>query len=69
MIQVFLLDIECLKDNFDYLLGKMSLQRQNKIKSYSFNDDKLRSLGAGILIDYGLNIYGLSRNQRKRFIF
>lgn len=63
MIQVFLLDIECLKDNFDYLLGKMSLQRQNKIKSYSFNDDKLRSLGAGILIDYGLNIYGLSRNQ------
>ncbi len=63
MIQVFLLDIECLKDSYDYLFCKMPLQRQNKIKSYSFNDDKLRSLGAGILIDYGLNLYGLSRNQ------
>ena len=63
MIQVFLLDIECLKDRYDYLFLKMPLQRQNKIKSYSFSDDKLRSLGAGILIDYGLNLNNLSRNQ------
>lgn len=40
-------------------IARLSPSRQAKIKSFRFEEDRLLSLGAGLLMDYGLRQYGL----------
>ncbi len=43
--------------------GHLSESRQNKIRQLRFREDKLLSLGAGLLLDMGLREYGLSERE------
>jgi 4'-phosphopantetheinyl transferase len=61
MIKTYLLNIEGLFDDklFQDNFNIMSTYRQNKIRNYKFRIDQNLSLGAGILLNYGLQQYGL----------
>ncbi len=61
MINTYLLNIDVLSDNKLYhdKFHIMSAYRQNKIRNYRYRIDQNLSLGAGILMDYGLRQYGL----------
>ncbi len=53
---VFLLDVSILEDTnlFQAALDNVSMYRQAKVTRIKMNPDKRLSLGAGLLIDYGL---------------
>lgn len=61
MKQVYKLNIKMLEDseNFCNFYEKLSAKRRQKIDGYRMEKDKLLSLGAGILIDKGLETFGL----------
>lgn len=61
MKQVYKLNTKMLEDSetfFSYY-EKLSAQRRKKIDGYRMKKDKMLSLGAGILIDKGLEKFGL----------
>lgn len=53
----------CTGDLAKVLAGQLSSARQEKIRSLRFEEDRLLSLGAGLLMDYGLSRYGLRERQ------
>ena len=61
MKQVYKLNTKMLEDseNFCNFYEKLSAKRRQKIDGYRMEKDKLLSLGAGILIDKGLETFGL----------
>ena len=62
MIKLFTLDTDAFKDNdlFCRWYFELSSVRQRNIDQCPARSDKNRSIGAGILLDYGLNtVYGL----------
>lgn len=56
------------KERFDYLCSKLSENRQQKIERFRYAQGKALSLGAGLLLDYGLRQYGI-REREARFIY
>lgn len=51
-------------DNLTEMWGRcLSAARQEKIRSLRFEEDRLLSLGAGLLMDYGLSRYGLQERE------
>ncbi|MCI8864777.1 MAG: 4'-phosphopantetheinyl transferase superfamily protein [Lachnospiraceae bacterium] len=48
-----------LAEGFEMLCSSLSWGRQDKIRQFRFPQGKLLSLGAGLLLDYGLRQYGL----------
>lgn len=61
MKQIYKLNTEILEDSETFLgfYEKLSEKRRQKIDSYRMKKDKMLSLGAGILIDKGLENFGL----------
>lgn len=47
------------------LIGRLSAERQEKIRAFRFEKGKQLSLGAGLLLDYGLQGYGLREREVK----
>lgn len=66
-MDIYYLNVEFLNDDdiFNKNLEQMSEYRQRKINAFRFRKDKNLSLGAGILIDRGLEKYGLSESKMK----
>lgn len=62
MEHIFILDISQLRDEamFHQQFRRMSLERQQKIMRHKQENDRLRSLGAGIVLDAILSQYGLN---------
>lgn len=65
-IKVYMLDTDFLQKSqeedgkeFAALSGSLSKGRQQKIQKFRFFKGRALSLGAGLLLDYGLNQYGL----------
>lgn len=67
MIKVYIIDICQLfkEETAIYYFNQLSEERQNKIKAYRQEKDKLRSLGAGIVMDRGLMDYHLREKEVK----
>lgn len=65
MVTVYLLDCSVFKDRglFREMYCKMPKKRQEKISLYRFWNDKYLSLGAGVLLSYGLKERGLLRTE------
>lgn len=62
MIMTYMINTDKLNDDklFEDYYNVMSAYRQNKIRKYIFRKDRNLSLGAGILLNYGLKQYGLN---------
>lgn len=65
-VRVYLLDVarlqqesEAEKKEFCCLCERLSEERQQKIKRFRYAGGRALSLGAGLLLDYGLSRYGL----------
>lgn len=65
MVTTYLLDCSVFKDRglFWEMFRKMPKKRQEKISFYRFWNDKYLSLGAGVLLSYGLKERGLLRTE------
>ncbi len=65
MVTTYLLDCSVLKDKelFWEMFRKMPKKRQEKINYYRFWNDKYLSLGAGVLLSYGLKERGLLKTE------
>lgn len=65
MEHIFLLDINRLRDKsvYDAYFEQMSPERQKKITEHKMEEDRLRSLGAGIVLDAILKQYGLCQKE------
>ena len=50
---------------FDRLAATLSVMRQEKIRSFRYDKGRQLSLGAGLLLDYGLRQYGLRERKVK----
>ncbi len=59
---IYMINTDKLNDDmlFEDYYKVMSAYRQNKIMKYKFRKDRNLSLGAGMLLDYGLKQYGLN---------
>ncbi|NLC41122.1 MAG: 4'-phosphopantetheinyl transferase superfamily protein, partial [Clostridiaceae bacterium] len=68
LIETYILDTELFSDERLYrlLLAKMPAYRQEKVRSYIFEKDRLLSLGAGVLLAYGLNCRGIREHKEIR---
>lgn len=66
-MDIYYLNVEFLNDDdiFNKNLEQMSEYRRRKINAFRFRKDKNLSLGAGILIDRGLEKYGLRESIMK----
>lgn len=67
-IKVYMMDISSLmeeekKDEFQRLCATLSKKRQKKIEKFRYTQGKCLSLGAGLLLDYGLRQYGLREQE------
>ncbi len=65
MLKIYLLNIKCLRKNFNKILVGMSKTRQDKVLSFRLPEDQLRSLGAGVLLNYALNLLGYQEKNLK----
>lgn len=65
MIKIYYTDISVLSDekHFSFYFNRVSRSRQEKIGRLRSRDEKLRSLGAGIILGAGLNEYGISEKD------
>jgi len=65
MVTAYLLDCSVFSDRglFWETFHKMPKKRQEKINFYRFWNDKSLSLGAGVLLSYGLREHGLSQTE------
>ncbi len=65
MICTYYADIRCLENEalFREKLKMLSPYRQQKIAILRHERDKNRSLGAGLLLDHGLDVYGLQERS------
>lgn len=65
MEHIFLLDINRLRDKsvYDAYFEQMSPERQKKITEHKMKEDRLRSLGAGIVLDAILKQHGLCQKD------
>lgn len=65
MVTTYLLDCSVFKDRglFWEMFRKMPKKRQEKINFYRFWNDKFLSLGAGVLLSYGLKECGLLQTE------
>lgn len=65
MVTTYLLDCSVFKDRalFVEMFRKMPKKRQEKINFYRFWNDKYLSLGAGVLLSYGLKERGLLQTE------
>lgn len=59
MISLFYVDTQCLRLQSGEILAQLSEERREKVFFYRFSKDRLLSLAAGCLLDYGLRGYGL----------
>ncbi|NLB09484.1 MAG: 4'-phosphopantetheinyl transferase superfamily protein [Clostridiaceae bacterium] len=64
-IETYIMDTEIISDERLYhrLLTNMPAYRQEKIRSYIFEKDRLLSLGAGALLAYSLGSRGISEHR------
>lgn len=62
MLKTYMMNTDKLNDErlFENYFSIMSSYRQKKIEKYKLRKDRNLSLGAGILLDYGLKQYGLN---------
>lgn len=62
-LRVFYADISPLRGELEqpWLWKFLCNDRQKKIKQYKNEDDRLRALGAGLLLEYGLQQYGYTQ--------
>jgi len=65
MIYTYYTDVRCLENDtlFREKLNSLSPYRQQKIALLRNRKDKNRSLGAGLLLDHGLAVYGLQERS------
>ena len=65
LIESYILDTEIFSDENLYrlLLARMPVYRQEKIQNYIFEKDRRLSLGAGVLLAYGLNCRGIAEHK------
>ncbi len=65
MIYTYYTDVRCLENDtlFREKLSSLSPYRQQKIALLRNRKDKNRSLGAGLLLDHGLAVYGLQERS------
>ena len=65
MIYTYYMDVRCLDNEalFREKLALLSPYRQQKVALLKHEKDKNRSLGAGILLDHALKVYGLSERS------
>ena len=65
LIESYILDTEIFSDENLYrlLLARMPVYRQEKIQNYIFEKDRHLSLGAGVLLAYGLNCRGIAEHK------
>lgn len=65
MIQTYLLATDFFKNKeiYDYYYNRVSKYRRRKIDRYKFNNSKLESLAASVLLDEILKGYGLSEKN------
>ena len=65
MIYTYYTDVRCLENDilFREKLNCLSPYRQQKIALLRHRKDKNRSLGAGLLLDHGLAVYGLQERS------
>lgn len=65
MIYTYYADVRCLENKvlFQERLKRLSPYRQQKIALLRHEKDKNRSLGAGLLLDHALGIYGLQEKS------
>ena len=69
-VKAYILDVvgllgECEeeKERFCYLCSILSEDRQQKIERFRYAQGKALSLGAGLLLDYGLRQYGIRERE------
>ncbi|MBQ0027569.1 MAG: 4'-phosphopantetheinyl transferase superfamily protein [Lachnospiraceae bacterium] len=65
-LHLYIFNIEEISDDkkFEQLYDLVSQDRQNRIDRIKFDDDKKRSLGAGILFEKALDDIGVPKNER-----
>jgi 4'-phosphopantetheinyl transferase len=65
MVKTYLLHTAALNcdEIFQQNLHRLSRQRQEKTMRYHFKKDRLLSLGAGLILDYGLRQYGITERD------
>jgi len=61
MAKIYYIDVRIFnkEEIFEKHLGNLSEERQSKVLRYRFDKDKKLSLGAGVLLDFGLRQFGL----------
>ncbi|WP_286083225.1 4'-phosphopantetheinyl transferase family protein [Parablautia intestinalis] len=74
-VKAYILDVAGLlgereeeKERFRYLCSILSEDRQQKIERFRYAQGKALSLGAGLLLDYGLRQYGI-REREARLVY
>ena len=62
MTEIFVADVRFLGDEnvFWDKLNMLPLKRQEKLARYKQKEDKMRGLGAGLLLEYGLRRHGFT---------
>lgn len=68
-MEIYIARTDCLenKDLFQKLFARMPIERQKKITDCSHAKDQYRSLGAGVLLEYGLNMQGLTMMEKGEY--
>jgi 4'-phosphopantetheinyl transferase len=61
MVKIYIMDINQLNEDsfFEKSLGQVSMERQKKVLAAKNRADKNRNLGAGMVLAYGLQQYGI----------
>ena len=70
MVYTYYMDVRCLDNEtlFQEKLKLLSPYRQQKVALLKHEKDKNRSLGAGILLDHALSVYGLRERSTEYVI-
>lgn len=68
-MEIYIANVGELKEEkvFCALQGKITEERRRRIEKCRRQEDKIRGLGAGLLLEYGLNRLGLSLLQGNRY--